>query len=358
MLKKNTGASERMWKVLLNWVVGGWNRGFIKIKNCIYFPLDSRCLRFGSSDKANERTLELLDNSINQYGCFIDFQRNVTLTMFLGSLNPTHKNFNTTKHDPSTWQVYNLVLVLHIKKLKNLYIKQLCNVNQKLKGWECFIRTLSMIYLSLCEDLSFLTLLQARSEAGHDVLLRSDHLNYLLVTLYPHTLQRTPGEKGVHQRMVFTFFKDTTRGKPLLISTTGFPKGNEVCWESGGCVTFAYGNVRLWELIRLKPRDGRMTARWRNDSHGIYVRSANTASAQTVDPDTWPSHGYMFEEVSPQRRLEIIIAAVTLTFSLSTWRRLNYRTITPQVRVKLKTITRMKYKHEMIKTGINRSLLW
>lgn len=43
-------------------------------------------------------------------------------------------------------------------------------------------------YLSLCEDLGLLTLLQARGEAGHDVLLRTDHLHDLLVTLYAHTL--------------------------------------------------------------------------------------------------------------------------------------------------------------------------
>lgn len=43
-------------------------------------------------------------------------------------------------------------------------------------------------YLSLCEDLGLLTLLQARGEAGHDMLLRTDHLHYLLVALYTHTL--------------------------------------------------------------------------------------------------------------------------------------------------------------------------
>lgn len=45
-----------------------------------------------------------------------------------------------------------------------------------------------MRYLSLCEDLGLLTLLQARGKAGHDVLLRPDHLHDLLVTLYAHAL--------------------------------------------------------------------------------------------------------------------------------------------------------------------------
>lgn len=45
-----------------------------------------------------------------------------------------------------------------------------------------------MRYLCLCEDLGLLTLLQARGKAGHDVLLGTDHLHDLLVTLYAHTL--------------------------------------------------------------------------------------------------------------------------------------------------------------------------
>lgn len=52
-------------------------------------------------------------------------------------------------------------------------------------------------YLSLCEDLGLLTLLQARGEAGHDVLLRTDHLHDLLVTLDTHSLERMTGEECV-----------------------------------------------------------------------------------------------------------------------------------------------------------------
>lgn len=47
---------------------------------------------------------------------------------------------------------------------------------------------LSCGYLSLSKDLGLLTLLQARSKAGHNVFLCTDHLHNLLVTLHAHSL--------------------------------------------------------------------------------------------------------------------------------------------------------------------------
>ena len=44
-------------------------------------------------------------------------------------------------------------------------------------------------YLGLGEDLGLLTLLQAGSKVGHDVLLRPDHLHNLLVALHSHGLE-------------------------------------------------------------------------------------------------------------------------------------------------------------------------
>lgn len=52
-------------------------------------------------------------------------------------------------------------------------------------------------YLSLSEDLSLLALLQARGEAGHDMLLCADHLHDLLVALYAHTLREGPAKRHV-----------------------------------------------------------------------------------------------------------------------------------------------------------------
>lgn len=43
-------------------------------------------------------------------------------------------------------------------------------------------------YLNLGEDLGFLAFLQAGGEVRHDVLLCTNHLHYLLITLYSHAL--------------------------------------------------------------------------------------------------------------------------------------------------------------------------
>lgn len=65
-----------------------------------------------------------------------------------------------------------------------------------------------MRYLSLCEDLCLLTLLQARGEAGHDVLLRPDHLHDLLVTLYAHALSEWQAKRNLINNLFMYPHKD------------------------------------------------------------------------------------------------------------------------------------------------------
>lgn len=95
--------------------------------------------------------------------------------------------------------------------------------------------------------------------------------------------------------------------------------------EAEGGVTFAYGNVKLWEPMCRGPRRGYEVVSAAAAKHGERRGKKPTGGkwalskqrAQTMDSDTRRSWGNIFKEIFPQRWREIMLPAVQVTFSQS-----------------------------------------
>lgn len=86
----------------------------------------------------------------------------------------------------------------------------------------------NVTHLHLCENLSFLALLQAGTKCSHHMLLCTNHLHNLLVTLNAHSLEEGRKIKG--------------------------RKGEKECWLGANLLTFAYANFPIVVSITPNPK--------------------------------------------------------------------------------------------------------
>lgn len=119
-------------------------------------------------------------------------------------------------------------------------------------------------HLHLCENLSFLALLQAGGKGSHHVLLRTNHLHNLLVTLNTHGLEG--GRRGA-------------------IKGRKHEKERQLCVNS---LTFAYANLALYVSITRKQKrvlsetqpSGTGTSTLRNHGAEILINSSREDKLQ------------------------------------------------------------------------------